>query len=341
MYILVSPFTKTFDEVWLVYFVPDFLVSKIKIWQAVEIPVKTSIEIAIILEIIAENNLNINISKIKSIISIKNENILIKKYQFSLIKWIAKYYFSSIHNSLNLFFPTNVKDKIKKGKLEILIQSPYPNPLSRGEGTWVSSSLPLGEIEWGLKKIWKSKNLSKVQNKVFNEIRNSTNNKILFYWITWSWKTEIYIKLIQECISSWKQALLLIPEIILTNQISEKIKTVFWEDNVRILNSSISPASKTKAWLDLYIWNTKIIVWTRSSIFYPFNDLWLIIIDEEHDNSYISDKTPRYHTEEIAEQISDNLNIKLILASGTPSIKNMYKSIKGKYKLVTLLEKYK
>ncbi len=318
MYILVSPFTKTFDEIGLIYFVPDFLKNKIKIWQAVEIPIKTKVEIAIILEIIAENNLTIDLSKIKSIISIKNENILLKDYQFDLIKWIAKYYFSSIHNSLNLFFPKNVKEKIEKEKLLM-----EPN------------------IIWDKPTLVSNKILNKAQNKAFEEINNSENNKILFYWVTGSWKTEIYIKLIEKCIKTWKQALLLIPEIILTNQISDKIQKIFWEDNIIILNSSISPASKTKAWLKIHSWNTKIVIWTRSSIFYPFHNLWLIIIDEEHDNSYISDKTPRYHTEEVAEQISKSLDIKLVLASGTPSIKNMHKAIKGKYKLVTLLEKYK
>jgi len=319
MYILVSPFTKTFDEIWLVYFVPSFLEKDIKIWLLVEIPMKSKIELGVILEIIKESELNIDKSKIKSIISIKNDNILLKKYQFTLVKWIAKYYFCSIHNALNLFFPKNLREKLEKGKLE----NPYPTPLPKGEGTW------------------KRETLSKIQNKAFNEIKSSKNNKILFYWITWSGKTEIYINLIQECINSWKQALLLIPEIILTAQISTKIQDNFGEDNVIILNSSISAAKKTKHWLNIYSWQIKIIVGTRSSLFYPFNDLGLIIIDEEHDRSYISDKNPRYHSNEVAEKISDLLNIKMILGSGTPSIKNMYKSIKGNYKLVTLLEKYK
>jgi len=328
MYILVSPFTKTFDEIWLVYFVPSFLEKDIKIWHLVEIPMKSKIELAIILEILPHPNplltgegiIGIDISKIKSIISIKNNNILLKEYQFTLVKWIAKYYFCSIHNALNLFFPKNLREKLEKGKLEIG-KTTY-NPYLQGEGKDINK-------------------LSEVQNKAFNEIKSSKNNKILFYWITWSGKTEIYIKLIDECIRSWKQALLLIPEIILTAQISTKIQANFGEDNVIILNSSISPANKTKHWLNIYSWQTKIIVGTRSSLFYPFNDLGLIIIDEEHDRSYISDKNPRYHSNEVAEKISDLLNIKMILGSGTPSIKNMYKSIKGNYKLVTLLEKYK
>ena len=162
---------------------------------------------------------------------------------------------------------------------------------------------------------------------------------MLLYWLTWSWKTEIYIKLIQETITSWKQALLLIPEIILTNQIAEKISNVFW-DNILIINSTVTDATKTKYWIDIYNSNAKIIIWTRSALFYPYKNLDLIIIDEEHDNSYISDSSPRYNWIEVANKISDVTWAKLLLASGTPSIKNMYSALRGKYKLVSLLEKY-
>ena len=132
----------------------------------------------------------------------------------------------------------------------------------------------------------------------------------------------------------------MIPEIILTNQIAKKIEKVFptW---LVIINSSITEATKTKYWQSINSWDTKIIIWTRSAIFYPFSNLWQIIIDEEHDNSYLSDKTPRYNTIEIAEQISELLDIRMLLASWTPSIKSMYKALKGDYTLVNLLEKYK
>jgi primosomal protein N' (replication factor Y) len=165
----------------------------------------------------------------------------------------------------------------------------------------------------------------------------------LLFWVTWSWKTEIYIKLINDVIRTWKQALLLIPEIILWNQTLEKIKKVFWND-VIIINSTVSEAKKTKYFLDILHNKAKIILWTRSALFYPYDNLWLIIIDEEHDNSYISEKAPKYSSVEVAEkivEISWKEGVKLLLASGTPSIDSMYFGVKGKYELVSLLEKYK
>jgi primosomal protein N' (replication factor Y) len=167
----------------------------------------------------------------------------------------------------------------------------------------------------------------------------SKNNKVLLFWITWSWKTEIYIKLIRDTIEEWKQALFLIPEIILWNQTLDKIKEVFWND-VIILNSTVSAAKRTKYFLDILHNKARIILWTRSALFYPYNNLWIIIIDEEHDNSYISEQSPRYNTIELAEKISEFWSIKLLLGSWTPSINSMYKAVKEEYELVNLLEKY-
>lgn len=227
-----------------------------------------------------------------------------------------KKYFSLIHNSLNLFFPKNLKEKIKKQKLNFI----------ENKGFNYSNN--------------NSKTLNNDQEIVYNNIIRSKNNNILLYWLTWSWKTEIYFKLIDYYIQKDKQILLLIPEIILNNQIAKRIKNVFWE-NILIINSSITEATKTKNWLNIYNNNAKIIIWTRSALFYPYNNLWLIIIDEEHDNSYISDTQPRYNTIEVAEQITNINKSKLLLASWTPSINSMYKWVKWDYKLLNLLKKYK
>lgn len=323
MYIIVSPFSKTFDDLWLIYYVPDFLINDIKVWQIVEIPIKDIIEIWVVLKLL-ENiyDYEIDETKIKSLISIKNPNIFLSKFRIELVFWIANYYFTPIHNSLNLFFPKNLRDKILKDKLKQNLDSDF------SEKKWVY------EYTFDNKIL-----LSTEQNKVYNQIIESKKNKILFYWLTGSWKTEIYINLIKEYLDKWKQILFLIPEIILTNQLSKKINKVFW-DKVIIINSTVTDANKTKYWLDINNSNAKIIIWTRSAIFYPYNNLWLIIIDEEHDNSYISDSAPRYNTIEVAEKITELNWNKLILASGTPSIKSMYRALKGEYSLVNLLEKY-
>lgn len=315
MYTLICPFSKTFDEVWVTYSVPDFLTKEIKIWQIVKITIREKIDFWIILKITDTLNIDFDESKIKPIISIKNHNIFLSNYRVELSKWIAKYYFTAIHNSLNLFLPKNLKEKIIKNKLKLKNSELYDYEFKH------NISLSIDQI------------------KAYNEIKASDNNKILFYWLTGSWKTEIYIKLIKENLDNNKQSLFLIPEIILTNQLSDKIKKVFWE-NVLILNSTVTDATKTKYRIDINNNNAKIIIWTRSALFYPYNNLWLIIIDEEHDNSYISDSAPRYSTIDIAEKITEINWNKLVLWSWTPSTKSMYKAIKKEYQLVNLLKVY-
>lgn len=316
MYALIIPFWKTFDEQGLIYKIPDNLLSGIVLWCLVSIPLKNNLEYGIVYKIIdniADMDLKI---EIKSILEIINNNPIINSYRLNLLEYISINYFTPIHNSLNLFLPKNLKEKLINNKLDFL-------------KTW--------DYRYNFDF---DKSLTKNQEIVFQDIIDSRENKFLLFWVTWSWKTEIYIKLIQHYINQDKQVLLLIPEIILWNQIYKKICQVFWDD-VLLLNSTVSEAKKTNYFLDIYHNKAKIILWTRSALFSPYSSLWLIIIDEEHDNSYVSDQSPRYNSVEIANKITEINNNKMLLASWTPSINSMYKAVKWEYKLLNLLEKYK
>jgi len=335
MYILTSPFTKTFDTLGLLYFVPDFLVSQIKEGIIVECPIWTKIENSIVLEIIENveefceaNKIRVSEDKIRSISWIVTETQFITKNNIKITQFISNYYFTQIHNSINLFFPNIIRKKV----------------FSLDNKFFKNIDFNSQEDYNFINKI-KLNNFSEKQNNVYLEIKNyflRENKKInLLYWITGSGKTEIYIKLILDNLASNKQSLLLIPEIILNNQIWEKIIKIFWEENVIIINSSITDRKKAEYFADIYSWKTKIILWTRSSLFYPYKDLWLIIMDEEHDNSYNSDKSPRYKTKEILEKMQKlDPELNILLASWTPSINSMYKAVKKEWNLINLLEKY-
>lgn len=314
MFWLVIPFWKSFDDKWFTYKIPENLEKNIKIWQIIEIPFWEKFIFWIIYEIFDYFPKDINLEKIKEIKSIISEKNFLDKNRIELIKFISKNYFCLIHSSLSLFLPNNLIKKIISNKLKIKEKNYF----------------------------YKKNNLLKLnenQNKIFEEIYFWEEKKFLIYWVTWSWKTEIYIKLIEKYLEKWKQSLLLIPEIILTNQIWERLKKYFWEDII-ILNSTVSEAKKTEYFLNIEKNKAKIIIWTRSAIFYPFSDLWLIIVDEEHDNSYISDQSPRYNSLEVVEKFSEINWNKLVLASWTPSINSMFKAINGEYKLLNLLEKF-
>lgn len=314
MFTTVIPIDRSFDDVWLTYLVPDFLLEQAFLWALVEIPFGKQIIKAVVIDIF--DNFNDETISLKPIVSLVYNFPIIKDYQIELIKWMATYYFSLVHQVLWVFLPRNLLEKIEKKKFEF-------------KETKI--------LNYN-KNITKS--LTENQNKAYQTIKETAKKNILLFGITGSGKTEIYINLIKDCIEAGKQVLLLVPEIILTSQVATNIREVFWE-NVAILNSSISRAKKTDIWQNIYTWNIKVIVWTRSALFYPYKDLWLIIVDEEHDNSYISDSAPRYDAVEVATKLAWLLDIKLILASGTPAAKHMYKAIKEKYEIVNLFEEIK
>lgn len=316
MFCLVIPFWKSFDEFWFTYKIPKNLEKEIKLWIVVEIPFWNKKEFWVLYKKIDKLDENFKKESIKEIISIKYKNPIISNYRLKLLSFISENYFTPIHNSLNLFLAKNLIEKIKKDKLEKEKIQNY------------NYNFPENLV------------LTKKQQEIYKDILEKKENKFLLYWITWSWKTEIYIKLIEKYLKENKQILLLIPEIILTNQISDRLKKIFWKDII-VLNSTVSPAKKTKYFIDINSSKAKIVVWTRSAIFYPFSDLWLIIIDEEHDNSYKSDQAPRYNSIEIAEKITELNKNKLVLASWTPSIKSMYRALKWDFEVLYLLEKFK
>ncbi|RKW24068.1 DEAD/DEAH box helicase [Candidatus Gracilibacteria bacterium] len=315
MFGYVIPFGKSFDEFGFTYEIPKNFEKDIKIGQIVKIFLGEKETFGVIYEIFENIPEKIEKSKIKKIEEITNQKSFINGYRIELLKFISKNYFSPIHNSLNLFLPKNLVEKVKKGKLKEKIK----------EYKYFSE---------------KKNSLTTAQQSLFKEIIKEENKKILLFGVTGSGKTEIYIKLLEKYLKEGKQSLLLIPEIVLTNQIASRLENFFGK-NLIILNSTVSEAKKTEYFLDIASGNAKIVIGTRSALFYPFSDLGIIIIDEEHDNSYISDQTPRYNAIEIANKISDLNGCKLLLASGTPSVNSMYKAINGDYKLLNLFEKFK
>lgn len=314
MYAIISPFLQSFDDIWVIYKIPDNLINILEKWMIVNIPFWKKNILWVILDL--KESSDFDISKIKEIIWIYSKDIFLNTYQIELLKWISKYYFSLIHLSTNLFFPRNLIWKLIKNKFTF-------------------NDYDKLNYNFNYKKILNDK-----QFKIVENIIKSDKKNFLFFWVTWSWKTEIYINIIKHYIDLWKQSLLLVPEIILTNQILERFRKVFW-DNILVINSTISEAKKTKYWELIYQNKAKIIIWTRSSLFYPYNNLWIIIIDEEHDNSYISDITPRYNSIEVALQISNLNNNKLVLWSWTPKINHFYNFIKNdKCKILSLFTEY-
>lgn len=191
------------------------------------------------------------------------------------------------------------------------------------------------------KKEFKEISLSVKQQEIYNEIIDSLESKYLLYGVTGSGKTLIYLHLINHYLSEGKTALLLVPEISLTIQTMNFFKNYF-KENIAILHSSLSDREKYNEYLKIKRKDVRVVIGVRSAIFAPLENIGVIIIDEEHSDTYNEySKNPKYSTKDIAIFRSEYNNAKLVLASATPLVKDYYLAEKTKeYKLLKLLNKY-
>jgi primosomal protein N' (replication factor Y) len=163
---------------------------------------------------------------------------------------------------------------------------------------------------------------------------------VLFHGITGSGKTEVYIDVIRKALDSGTQVLFLLPEIALTTQIVRRLKRVFG-DTMGIYHSRFSDNERVEVWRGVLEQRFQFVVGVRSSIFLPFSNLGLIIVDEEHESSYKQfDPAPRYHARDVSIMMAMKFKAKVLLGSATPSMESYFQATSGKYGLVSLLERY-
>lgn len=188
------------------------------------------------------------------------------------------------------------------------------------------------------------KPLSSVQQDAYNQIQFSflKKNVTLLHGVTSSGKTEIYIHLIRHALEQKKQVLYLLPEIALTVQIMQRLQHVFG-NRLGIYHSKYSDAERVEIWQkQLSRHPYDVILGARSAVLLPFQNLGLVIIDEEHETSYKQqDPAPRYHARSAAIVLAQMFGAKTLLGTATPSLESYHNAKTGKYGLVTLQERYK
>lgn len=189
-----------------------------------------------------------------------------------------------------------------------------------------------------------SKKLNTHQETALAEIRESykKHNVTLLHGVTSSGKTEIYVKLIEDALNKGKQVLYLLPEIALTAQLITRLQTYFGEE-VAVFHSKYSVNERVEVWnnvLHNYA-KAKIVLGARSSIFLPFNNLGLVIVDEEHEQSFKQfDPAPRYHARDTAVVLANMHAAKILLGSATPSLESFFNAKQNKYGFVELSHRY-
>lgn len=184
--------------------------------------------------------------------------------------------------------------------------------------------------------------LSQIQEEALHSIYHQFEQKdtVLLHGVTGSGKTEVYIQMIQDAIDNGRQVLYLLPEIALSTQIVARLKAIFGR-TLGVYHSRFSDNERVDIWKDLIDKKTQVIVGVRSSIFLPFEDLGLIIVDEEHDSSYKQhEPSPRYNARDAAIVLAKLHEAKVLLGSATPSVESYYKAKTNKFGLVSITERF-
>ena len=299
------------------YRIPEELTEKVSVGSVVEVPFgkgnskRTGYVIGITDQAAIEED------RIKDILSAPDRNLNVEGKLIKLAEWMKQKYNSTMITALKTVMP--VKEKVRERKTDIDSRENIPvfEPVEALEEEQIN-----------------------VINDFINDLNADKTHTYLLHGVTGSGKTEVYIKMAEEVIKRGKDVIVLVPEIALTFQTVARFSSYF-QDSIAILNSKLSKGEKYREFVKVREGETHIMIGPRSALFAPFPNLGLIIIDEEHDISYKSEKTPKYHAREVAIEGAGLEGASVVLGSATPSISSYRKAELGEYKLYSLKNRVK
>lgn len=240
------------------------------------------------------------------------------KSQLSIVAYLSEHGSESFTKLSSLFSNSAVNTLIDKGIISKVAQRSY--------------RLPAFDSSSESKKV-----LTALQQKAV-DVMAGNDDTFLLQGVTGSGKTEVYMTIIEQALDNGKNAIMLVPEISLTPQMMQRFNARFG-NRVAVLHSGLSEGERYDEWSRIFDGEARVVLGARSAIFAPIENLGVIIIDEEHDNSYVSESNPRFVTHDVAEARARYNHCPLILGSATPSIDSYQKSLSGRYKLVRLPER--
>lgn len=356
------------------YKIPISLMGKVDLGFRVKVPFGKGNKTldAFVVELYKQCDVKI----IKDIWSICDDIPLLKLTDIELVKTMKKKYLCTYLDCIKVIIPRGITKGIKKKTSQVLtlrkklegkfLNEPYKsiyelielgdkkynkNEFSKNYNKSLSSINTM--IKYGfidteelIINRYNEQNYSKYEEKKLNQdqqhsvdlIINSEAKKFLIHGVTGSGKTEIYMNLVSHMLKTGKQSIILIPEISLTPQMVERFKGRFGRD-IAVFHSRLSDGERFDEWMRVKMGNVNIGIGARSAIFLPFENLGLIVIDEEHESSYKSDSDPKFDAREIAFMKCELENCKLLLGSATPSIESYYKTTQNELKLITINER--
>ena len=364
--VLVELANKKLDKIFD-YKVPTSLEKRIKIGIRVEVPFGRQTLEGFVLEIKNKSELD----NLKEIIDIVDEDIILNKelielgktmqkdtlslliscYQVMLPKALKAKKKANVSLKYDTFYKLNLIDDIKLNDRQQMIIDLFKDKelVSRKEITDISiSSLKtllnkniLSEVKkehYRMDYSDKSSSIKKLtleQQSVVDKVDLSKNDVYLLHGVTGSGKTEVYIKLIEKVINGGKTAIILVPEISLTPQMVGRFEEVFGK-NIAALHSALSEGEKYDEYRRISRGEASIVIGARSAIFAPLSNIGIIIIDEEHSDSYKQDNNPRYNAKDIALIRGKTHNCPVLIGSATPLLETYARAKKNVYKLLEL-----
>ncbi len=357
------------------YKIPDEFLDNIDIGYRVKIPfgMRSKSTYGFIISILKEDEIQINY-KVKNILSICDDEPILTHDDIKVIKFLREKYLCRYIDAIRLMIPAGImRGSTNKKKSVICINGELTEEFSKkdnyrnlyeyideNDGIYTKADLTKDKkfSLYSLNKLIE-KNILKCEEKLVfryntrtygnelkkqltleqqycvNSILRGTDLKYLIKGVTGSGKTEVYMRLVEYVLSIGKSAVVLVPEIALTPQMIERFKGRFGED-VALFHSKLSDGERFDEWYRVKEGKARLVIGARSALFLPLMNLGLIIIDEEHENTYKSEQNPKYHTREVSEYLCEIKGCKLVLGSATPSIETYYKALKGEYKLLEM-----
>ena len=353
------------------YKIKEDLVHNIKVGHRVLIPFgngNKKIE-GFVLKIL--DNVENKSIRYKSIYNVCDNEPLLSEDSLKLIKFLREKYLCKYIDAIRVMIPPKIMSGNKEKTKQVIVFKKYIEELSEPQkralelieeksggftkAEWnkifnistymINKLIELGcasseEVRVGRGNLrefkpYPPKSLNEEQIRAYDTILESDKNIFLLKGVTGSGKTEVYMNLVSYMLLFEKSSLILVPEIALTPQMIERFKGRFGKD-VAVFHSRLSDGERYDEWYRVKNDQVKVVIGARSAIFLPFNDLGLIVVDEEHESSYKSDMNPKYNTIEVCEYLSFLKNCKVVLGSATPSVVSFYKALKGTYELIEL-----
>ena len=357
------------------YKIPVELEEKVQVGQIVKVPfgMRNKTSEGFVLSIKEESEVNISF-RVKKISSIVTDEPIINEGDINLINFLREKYLCKYIDAFRLLIPVGIMKGAKSKRKKVIvfksddlscIQKPdgyidIINFLRENSGKYTKSELiNVNSIsQYKLNKLIEKellvveeetvfrynnrtynidyeKELTFEQKYVLDEYNNSDNKLFLLKGVTGSGKTEVYMRMVEDVLEKNQSAIVLVPEISLTPQMIERFKGRFGR-NVALFHSKLSDGERFDEWFRVKEGKAKLVVGARSAIFLPVKNLGLIIIDEEHENTYKSDQNPKYQTKEVAEFLSNQKECRIVLGSATPTIETYYRALTGDLKLLEL-----